>query len=321
MRVWAAFIASIVFGVTMVRGYIYDDAKAKVLRKWDPQNNRYHYWIGFCDFHDKMHPANNVQRQKIEEVLLKSDTRNMLVLVEDLSSANQEGCLGCGSFYINSKVGILAGLANFCNSHAIPVHNVEYRYCRVVTLGPVINNITADPTLFPSTRKMTIGHLSQEIERVYNELLLGAQGASFKTELNRAIADIKKNMHDFNFDTQSDKSIARYVAENSTPINRNEMVKNILTFDGILLGLRLVDATLNNQHKEKIVSFAGGTHILEAYDLLQKVGGYEPVLPSSGGGGAPPAPISSTISTGSIGILQTKPKPISLELLEHYLKN
>lgn len=311
-------ILALMLNAIALQGYIYDEPKS--LRKWNPQNNRYHYWVGFCDFHDKTHPANNLQRQKIEELLLKSDTRNMLIQVEDLSSANQEGCLGCGSFYIQSKTGILAGLANFCNAHNIAEKNLEFRYCRVVTLGPVINNITADPTLFPSTRKMTIGHLLQEIERVYNELLLGAQGPAFKKELNRAIASIKKNIREFNFDTQADKSIARYVADNSTPINRNEMIKNILTFDGVLVGFRLVDSTLNNQHKEKIVAFAGGTHILEAYDLLQKIGGYEPVMPASGNM-LMLSPVNSAIGAGGGGILQAKPKPVSLELLEHYLKN
>ena len=75
-------------------------------------------------------------------------------------------------YFINSKVGILAGLGNFCKENHIPMQNVEYRYCRVVALGPVINNISSDPGAFPSTKRMTVSHLMQEIEQTYNDLII-----------------------------------------------------------------------------------------------------------------------------------------------------
>ena len=42
-------------------GYNYD---VKALRKWQPEFKRYHYWIGFSDFHDKTHQANNNATKK-----------------------------------------------------------------------------------------------------------------------------------------------------------------------------------------------------------------------------------------------------------------
>ena len=167
---WAIILIFYSFCFAHIYGYSYD---VKVLRKWTPEYNRFHYWIGFSDFHDKTHKANTIQRKKIEEHLPTYDPQDLLVIVEDLSSPNSDGRLGCGAYYINSRVGILAGLGNFCKDNKIPVCNVEYRYCRVVALGPVINNINADPAFFPSTKKMTVAHLMQEIDQVYNDLLLG----------------------------------------------------------------------------------------------------------------------------------------------------
>jgi hypothetical protein len=115
------------------------------------------------------------------------------------------------------------------------------------------------------------------------------------------------------------KTIADYLAQNTTPMNRLDVVKNLLTFDGILIGFKLVEATLKADHKEKVIAFAGGTHIGEAYELLQKVGGYEPI------GHAEASAIKASVARGINanlvdGSLNAKPHPISLELLDHYLK-
>ena len=87
----------------------------------------------------------------------------------------------------------------------------------------------------------------------------------------------------------------------------------------ILIGFKLVDAAIKAAEKEKIIAFAGGTHINEAYDLLQKVDNWEPVTHNE---------INAIKSSIARGInapindkwLQNKPQPISIELLEHYLK-
>ena len=43
-------------------GYLYKDKDVYTLRKWNPERQRYRYWVGFCDFHDKTHKANFAQR-------------------------------------------------------------------------------------------------------------------------------------------------------------------------------------------------------------------------------------------------------------------
>lgn len=317
MKGLGAIILSFCLLPSMLHAYLYD---IKALRKWNPEYNRYHYFIGCCDFHDKTHKSNPVQRKRVEELLPGYDPASVLVLVEDLSSVNDTGRLGCGSYFINSRVGILAGLGNYCKECHIPVQNVEYRYCRVVALGPVINNINSDPGAFPSTKRMTVSHLMQEIEQTYNDLLFSSMTSSFKNQFMEKSKSVSTSMQKLNLMNHHEKSIAEYLATTTTPLNRLETVKNLLTFDGIFIGFKLVDATIKATEKEKIIAFAGGTHINEAYDLLQKIDNWEPVTHGELN------TLKTSVARGINAPIhekgpQNKPQPISLELLEHYLKN
>ena len=49
--------------------YLYQRPGPLALRKWRPEYQRYHYWIGFSDFHDKTHKDNVPQRKIIEDNL------------------------------------------------------------------------------------------------------------------------------------------------------------------------------------------------------------------------------------------------------------
>ena len=300
----------------LLQGYIYE---IKVLRKWNTSLNCYQYWIGFSDFHDKNHKDTNNQRKKIEEWLLLYAPNDILVLAEDLSSANNELNAGYATYYINSRTGILAGLCTYCKQHQIPVVNVEYRYCRVVALGPVINNISADPSLFSSTKKITIAQLVQEIEQMQMNLLK-TNHVQFKVILTQKSAAVSNQMKKLTITSDSYKSMADYLNDLYKTNNRLELVQQLLTFDGIFIGMKFVDATLKADNAKKLLVFGGGTHINEAYELLQKIAGYEPV-------NAIDAQIfkgslvSKSIGTPLIDTYRAKPEPISLELLEHYLKN
>jgi hypothetical protein len=299
-------------------GYGY---KVRGLQLWQPERKCYHYWFGIKDYHDNKHRANVPQRRKIEECLLLYNPDDLMVIVEDLSSPNDEGRLGCGSFYINSRVGILAGLGNFCKTNHIPVQNVEYRYCRVICLGPVINNIGADPSLFPSTKKVTVAHVIQEIEQAYQDLLLGNQIPAFRMLLEEKFAIINREMIKLKLMPDDKRAVADYLLCISTPLNRINVVKNLLTFDGILIGFKITDASLRSSHKNKTLVFAGGTHIDEAYELLQKIGGYEPITPIDVSALKVPSIARSIGADATENGLLLKPEPLSLELLEHYLRN
>lgn len=301
--------------VSHIVSYGYD---VKVLKKWQPTLKCNQYWVGVCDFHDKTHPSNTLQRKKIEDTLPNTNKNDVLVIVEDLSSCNDAGRSGCGPYYINSKTGILAGLGGFCKDHHIPVCNVEYRYCRVVALGPVINNISADPNLFPSTKKMTVSSLLHEIEHAYTHLLLGNPHSLLCSACNEKAKHVQGTIKKLHLSNDHHKTIAEFLIDRTTPLNRLDMVKTLLTFDGIFIGLKIADASMKADSKKKIIVFAGGTHINEAYELLQKVGGYVPVTASDMHTGTP---LSKAISTNAPEHYLSKPQPVSIELLEHYLKN
>ncbi len=315
MKGLGAILFTFLLSPFMVQAYLYD---IKALRKWHPGYNRYHYFVGCCDFHDKMHASNSIQRTRIEKLLPAYNPANILVLVEDLSSPNDNGRLGCGSYFINSKTGILAGLGNYCKECHIPVINVEYRYCRVVALGPVINNLSSDPGAFPSTKRMAVSHLMQEIEQVYNDLLFSSMTSSFKNEFMEKSRMVSKSMENLKLMDHHQKTIAEYLVNTTTFANRLETVKNLLTFDGILIGFKLVDATIKASEKEKVIAFAGGTHINEAYELLQRVDNWEPV--THGELNTLKASVSRGIQANVVEN-KGKPQPISLELIDHYLKN
>ena len=128
---------------------------------------------------------------------------------------------------------------------------------------------------------------------------------------------VNKSMENLNLMNNHQKSIGRVIlASTTTPANRLEEEKNLLTFDGILIGFKLVDATIKASEKEKVIAFAGGTHITEAYDLLQKIDNWEPVSHSE------KKTIKASIARGiGANVVESKgkPQPISLELIDHYL--
>jgi hypothetical protein len=113
--------------------YIYE---VRVLRKWDDVRKRYHYFIGLSDFHDKIDPSNQTQLKKIQDILAKADKSSTKVAIEDLSSVNNNGRASCGRYMVNSRGGVLGGLAQSSRDAGLDVCNVEFRYCRVVAMAP-----------------------------------------------------------------------------------------------------------------------------------------------------------------------------------------
>ena len=206
----------------------------------------------------------------------------------------------------------MAGLSTFCKEHNIPAENVEYRYCRVVAFGPIINNINADPQLFPSKTKLTIGHIIQEVYAVRDELLKITEPAFKKIVLQRS-QEILAFITTHKLEAESNKSVAEYVAHNTSVNNRFEIVKQLLTFDGIFLGLKLTASVMNAHTKERVIAFAGGTHIEEAYELLQHVAGYEPITQSDkNNAGKPFGLIQSVNANIPLSKIGPKPEPISI---------
>ena len=62
----------------------------------------------------------------------------------------------------------------------------------------------------------------------------------------------------------------------TTPKSRLPFLKDLLTFDSILLDLQMTHSIINMQNKLNFLAIAGGSHIKRVAKLLTKFG-YEPV--------------------------------------------
>jgi hypothetical protein len=253
--------------------FIYE---VKVLRKWDSRQRKYLYFIGLSDFHDKTHPINKDHLAQIERILQSTDRSISKVLIEDLSTANASGKQACGRFFVNSRGGVLGGLAQTTQNMGHETDNVEFRYCRVTSLGPVLNNIGEDVERFPSVTSTPMAVLTQEIADVIKEITAYNDGPGLKVLYDSSIQEIRRNLNKLHFDQDDHGSVAQYLKKHSTQANRMDLLKLLLTFDSGLLDLKMVHSVVNAPEKSKVIAIAGGAHISRACEILQKIG-YEPV--------------------------------------------
>jgi len=250
--------------------FIYE---VKILKKWDAAHKRYHYFIGFSDFHDKVHVANKHQLAKIETILNTCDKNSTKVAIEDLSSINNNGRSACGRYSVNSRGGVLGGLAQTSRTMGLDVANVEFRYCRVISLGPVLNNLQGNLNSFPSATTTTMSALLDEVSKEIVQIQAYDDGPILKKLYDASIKNIQDQIKKLRLDLDGTLSVAQYLEKNSTQKNRLELLKNLLTFDSGLLDLSLahiVTSAFGTQ--DKVIVIAGGAHIGRVSDLLQKVG-------------------------------------------------
>ena len=257
--------------------FIYE---VKIMRKWDAARNRYHYFIGLSDFHDKTHQMNRNHLAKIEDFIRKSDPHDIKIVLEDLSSVSTTGRQACGRFIINSRGGVLGGLASTCKNMGHEVDNVEFRYCRVTSLGPVLNHLQDSVDAFPSVTVTQMNTLHQEITDIINEIKTYEDGNILKRMYEKSLENVNKMFKMLHLDQHQSGSVAQYLKTHSTQKNRMELLKHLLTFDSGLLDIRIVHSVLKSTEKSKVIAIAGGAHINKATEMLEKIG-YEQVKNSS----------------------------------------
>jgi len=246
-------------------GFIYE---AKILKKWNSQTNRYQWFIGLSDFHSKTHEANNAQLAHIDAILAKCDKKRTKVLIEDLSSAGSDGQQACGRFMVNSRGGILGGLVQACQEKQFDVENVEYRFCRVSSLGPVLNNVNKSPHIFPSVKAINVASLAQEIDAIANEINNYEDGHVLRRYYDKELGYINKQMAVF-YDHHH-LSAADFVEHHSTDENRRAYLNKLLTFDSGLMDTRVVHAVVNDDDHDFFLFIGGGAHIGRVSSALKE---------------------------------------------------
>jgi hypothetical protein len=317
------------------KAFIYD---IRVLRKWDEPNKRYSYFIGLGDFHDKSHSVTNLQIKQIDDIIARCKKDRTKLIVEDVCSAPTTGKKICDKFCINSTGGILGGIAKkyensvFCNNFGRlnNIDNIEYRFCRVASLAPVINDLNSDYKKFISTSSISVGCFKNEIMNTISELKGYNDCDSLKKWYQNSINSVIGYMGLLKFDKYLTANIADYITMNSNKQNRLNFVKKLLIFDSCLLDAKIVHSIIganafstnsfdsNNNLTQNFIVVAGGSHIRNVSSVLESIG-YKPVYKSNvlvnKEAAKENCPTSNIMSDG----VCCKPEPVDLKVLERFI--
>jgi hypothetical protein len=312
-RVWLIFM--LLLGYSL-QGYIYE---LKVLRRWDDAHKRYQYFIGLSDFHDKTHVANKQQRDFLTNLFKRCAEQNPKIIVEDISSHGAQGRMTCGRFYVDSHGGILGGLTKVCQSCGIQdVDNIEYRYCRVTSLGPIINNVHTDLKSIPSSANITVNALLQEVDAMISEIKEYDDGDHFNKYYHNMLAGIKKEVQQLKLSEYEQLSVADYLHHNQSGKDRFEFVKKLLTFDSALLDAKMIHHINGCTDSATIIGIAGGAHIARVSDELEKAG-YELIYSSKVTMMRESDPRKCIGCTMVDGTSCLKPRPIDISIINRYI--
>lgn len=252
------------------RAFIYD---LTVLRRWNAPLKHYQYFIGLSDFHNKQHPANQVQLRDLINIVKHSPVHMTKIGSEDISSVGSGNrSRKCGRFVVVSRGGVLGGLTNKCRKLGLDIQNFEYRFCRVTSLGPVLNNLTGNLKNLVSVQSTPVAALIKEIESVFKQLASYRDGTFLSGLYDRSVRDIRRRMNQLQLYKHADKTVADYLRIMTTPAHRLSFLRDLLTFDSILLDLQMTHSVLNMQNKLNFLAIAGGSHIKRVAQLLTKFG-------------------------------------------------
>jgi hypothetical protein len=291
----------------------------KVLRKWDANRQKYHYFIGLSDFHDKNNHSGSSQLNKLEQLLAGLDKKNNKIVVEDLSSQNAQGRKQCGHFFINSRGGILGGLTDKTKGMGLDVDNIEFRYCRVSSLGPVLNNLGGNLEDCPSAMQVKISALIDEITHEIQEINRYSDGYALNKIYDTSVKEVIKAIKLLRLDEAQNLTVAQYLARHSHNQNRLELLKKLLTFDSCLLDIKIAHAAMQANNKDRMIAIAGGAHIARVCELLTTQG--YTATDSTKITFAREHDLQKCLGSHVVeGAFCVKPEPIDLSLFEKALK-
>lgn len=242
------------------------------MRTWVPEHQQFQKVIFLSDYHDRSLPENAEQRSSVLKKIGCCKPCDTKIVVEDLSSCNAHGACGCCRFSLTSKTGLLASMAQECKQRGHEVENIEYRYCRVIALGPVLHNISANPQNIPTAQEIMVADILKEINQAIQEIKNHRYDKKFAVIIAQYVDSITKELDSLDIAHYATKSVGHYLADRTWATNRLEFVKRLLIVDSSLLDLKVVNAVLDAQNKKCIIVLAGGTHINHATDLLKEMG-------------------------------------------------
>lgn len=267
------FFAIHFFSFQTIHSHIY---QIQIVRIWMPRLREYQYIIGFSDLHDRDQEKNQKHRDALIHLFKQCPKKNTTVIVEDLSSTNHRGTSCCGTFFFDSRGGLLGGIAKEAEICGLQTHNVEYRYCRAAGWGDLYSRMlfkpkSIDPQKMPPIPLQSVRQeVLSTIDVVMTQFKKEPLNHPLRVHAQSAIDSINKRMQKLDWLTKANgKSTITQCASHF--INKCA-VEETLTFDSALIDLLILDAIKQAFNKTVIVLIAGGTHIDKSFNILKTIG-------------------------------------------------
>jgi hypothetical protein len=307
----SCFVIALLAGHTAF-GYLYQLAAYGKIMNPHTQSQQLVLCLG--DYHLKTHPANKDQRAYIESLLKRSVDKKIKFIVEDLSSVNNDGRMVCCNFGINCSEGVLGQLAHKARSLGVAVDNVEYRYCRVASIGPLLSNITANPQSFRSTATIAVTSLYKEVIDEIEKIKKYNDGKLLNSVYKRAVNSVYSALARMDFIKK--KTVAEYCTQLQRKQYRQELEK-LCIFDSALIDMNITHSVVTSPEVPLIVVLAGGSHTEQVGSTLQKMG-YTSLLQTSVV--TKPVVTKALNSDNACAVTEVHPEPIDMKIIERFME-
>ena len=296
------------FSASTALGYIY---QLHVLKKHDIQTGLNQIVIACGDYHDKTHARTLSQKNHLQ-ALVNRIKKPCMLLVEDLSSANTENRLGYGPYRINSCDGLLGEFAKGIRNGQVTVKNVEYRYCRVVSLGPLMNENKMVQRHGPVAH-LTVGDLYDELVNEIEVVKKYTDCRILNNFYKKTIQDVHRKATELKLSSYKNCGVEQFCKKFSTEENNKEFLNRLCVFDTQVLDAKMLHE-IYRSNQEYVVIISGGTHTKNIAQVLRTMGytlEYEKT-------GVNTNALSTSLLTNTVTNHQN-PNVIDLQVLEKFL--
>ncbi len=295
-------------------GYIY---YVSILKKKSNEQDKEVVVIGLGDYHDKDHPANESQRVYLETFLQRCNPSKIKLIVEDLSSFNNNGKGICCNYVITPRGGILGKLADQARRYGVNVDNVEYRFCRVVGIGPLLNNRKMNPQTFPAAKTLTMNSLYKEVLDEMEHITQFKDGDKANALYQRFLAQVKKSFNRLKLDKVKDVMIADYCAR-FLHNNYVKQLEHLCIFDSPLIDAKILHAIVSSDDCNLIIVVAGGSHIEKMVSSLETIGYTKAKLPINAVNGH--QLLENSLNQDKVNNRGYRPPAIDLKMLDEWVR-
>lgn len=271
------FLSVLCMHAFLLHAYVY---QAIVMRKLLPEQQRYHTVIMLGDFHDTICEADSAHKATVAAWAKQSGNRAFRIITEDADSANVHGrrvIKGAGivEFVYKGPVGgFLTGITPACRDAGSVALNLEYRYARLMSLGP-IGRSQEDPRKkldsFFVAKKLLMSTLIQEVEDELVRIAAFRDGRELDQWYASEIESIRAAMRTFGWHSYARESIAAYLS--GRPGSLRTCIKNeLIPFDKTILDMLFVHDIVATPGVDVTCVLAGGSHVERVSDRLKQVG-------------------------------------------------